>query len=236
MDDQTAGGAGGPEALPKSPRADPIAGEFVTETLDYDGGRQVTVYVPPDPPEVVVFAGDGRGISRWGGFLEAAAVPSTMIVGVHGLAGNLLRTGNTLSGRNHQSPDRGVGSARGQAHFGDGGDARQRLAPKPERAQRVYILDRADLARRMAGEGQLDLVGRDPVAIVGHADQLQTTPEQFDADVSGPSIERVVDQLADDRDGPRHDLASRDLLRHLGRQHADAAKLSGARREHAAGG
>src|SRR6266566_5406470 len=152
-----------------------IAGAFVTETLDYDGGRQVTVYVPPDPPEVVVFAGDGRGISRWGGFLEAAAVPSTMIVGVHGLAGNLLRTSNTLSGRNHQSPDRGVGSARGQAHFGDGGDARQRLAPKPERAQRVYILDRADLARRMAGEGQLDLVGRDPVAIVGHADQLQTT-------------------------------------------------------------
>jgi hypothetical protein len=36
-----------------------IAGEFVTETFDYDGGRQVTVYVPPDPPEAVVFAGDG---------------------------------------------------------------------------------------------------------------------------------------------------------------------------------
>ena len=91
MDDQTAGGVGGPEALPKSPRADPIAGEFVTETLDYDGGRQVTVYLPPDPPEVVVFAGDGQGISRWGGFLEAAAVRSTMIVGVHGLADETLR-------------------------------------------------------------------------------------------------------------------------------------------------
>jgi pimeloyl-ACP methyl ester carboxylesterase len=91
MDDQTAGGAGDPEALPKSPRADPIAGEFVTETLDYDGGRQVTVYVPPDPPEVVVFAGDGQGISQWGGFLEAADVPSTMIVGVHGLADETLR-------------------------------------------------------------------------------------------------------------------------------------------------
>src|SRR5258707_1381952 len=90
MDDQTAGGAGDPEALPKSPRADPIAGEFVTETLDYDGGRQVTVYLPPDPPEVVVFAGDGQGISRWGGFLEAAAVPSTMIVGGHVLAAETL--------------------------------------------------------------------------------------------------------------------------------------------------
>ena len=47
------------EASPEPPRADPIACEFVTETFDYDGGRQVTVYVPPDPPEAIVFAGDG---------------------------------------------------------------------------------------------------------------------------------------------------------------------------------
>src|ERR1700723_2427115 len=26
-----------------------VSGEFVTETFEYDGGRQVTVYVPPDP-------------------------------------------------------------------------------------------------------------------------------------------------------------------------------------------
>jgi enterochelin esterase-like enzyme len=91
MDDQRAGDASDPEALPESPRANPIAGELVTETLDYDGGRQVTVYVPPDPPEAVVFAGDGQGISQWGGFLEAAEVPSTMIVGVHGLADETLR-------------------------------------------------------------------------------------------------------------------------------------------------
>ena len=64
----------------------PAAGEVVTQTFDYDGGRQVTVYIPADPPEAVVFAGDGQGISQWGGFLLAANVPSTMIVGVHGLA------------------------------------------------------------------------------------------------------------------------------------------------------
>jgi enterochelin esterase-like enzyme len=63
----------------------PIAGAFVSETFDYDGGRRVTVYVPPDPPAAVVFAGDGQRISRWGRFLEAADVPPTMIVGVHGL-------------------------------------------------------------------------------------------------------------------------------------------------------
>jgi enterochelin esterase-like enzyme len=91
MDDRRAGDSGGPEALPESPRADPIAGHLVTETLDYDGGRQVTAYVPPDPPEAVVFAADGQAISQWGGFLEAAEVPPTMIVGVHGLADETLR-------------------------------------------------------------------------------------------------------------------------------------------------
>jgi enterochelin esterase-like enzyme len=73
------------------PRADPIAGAFITETFDYDGGRQVTVYIPPDPPEAIVFAGDGQMISQWGGSLEAADVPSTMIVGVHRVADEMLR-------------------------------------------------------------------------------------------------------------------------------------------------
>ncbi len=63
----------------------------MTETFDYDSGRQVTVYVPPDPPEAVVFAGDGQGISRWGRSLAAADVPPTMLVGVHGLADEQLR-------------------------------------------------------------------------------------------------------------------------------------------------
>ena len=68
-----------------------IAGAFVTETFDYEGGRQVTVYVPPTSPEAVVFAGDGQTISQWGALLEAAILPSTMIVGVHGLTDETLR-------------------------------------------------------------------------------------------------------------------------------------------------
>jgi enterochelin esterase-like enzyme len=68
-----------------------IAGACVTETFDYDGGRQVTVYVPPDPPAAVVFAGDGQRTSQWGRILAAADVPPTMIVGVHGLTDEQLR-------------------------------------------------------------------------------------------------------------------------------------------------
>ncbi len=65
----------------------PTTGQLVTETFNYDGGRQVTVYVPPDHSESIVFAGDGGWhISRLGEALEATNAPSTMIVGVHGLA------------------------------------------------------------------------------------------------------------------------------------------------------
>ena len=68
-----------------------ITGGLVTETFDYDGGRQVTAYVPPVPPMAVVFAGDGQLISQWGGVLEAAGVPPTMIVGAHRLDDEMLR-------------------------------------------------------------------------------------------------------------------------------------------------
>jgi len=77
-----------PSALTPS---DPIAGDFVSELFDYDGGRRVTVYVPPGPPEVVVFAGDGQRIAHWGGLLEAAGAPAAMIVGVHGLNDEMPR-------------------------------------------------------------------------------------------------------------------------------------------------
>ena len=44
----------------------PIAGQLVTERFEYDGGRNVTAYVPPAPPEAIVFAGDGQLITSWG--------------------------------------------------------------------------------------------------------------------------------------------------------------------------
>jgi enterochelin esterase-like enzyme len=68
-----------------------LAGELVTESFAYDGGRPVTVYVPPGPAEAVVFAGDGQVIAPWGRSLEAAGLPPTMIVGVHRPADEMLR-------------------------------------------------------------------------------------------------------------------------------------------------
>jgi len=71
--------------------ASAVSGEFVTAMFEYDGGRQVTVYVPPDSPEAIVFASDGQRISKWGRLLEKADAPSTMVVGIHGLADETRR-------------------------------------------------------------------------------------------------------------------------------------------------
>ena len=64
---------------------------LVTETFDYDGGRKVTAYLPPDPPQAVVFAGDGQLIAPWGESVAAAGATPTMFVGVHRLADETLR-------------------------------------------------------------------------------------------------------------------------------------------------
>lgn len=85
-------GPRGPEIPPGSSPATSRAGTFVTETLpEYDGGRPVTVYVPPDPPESVVYAADGQIFATWGRALESTDRPSTMIVGVHGLSDERTR-------------------------------------------------------------------------------------------------------------------------------------------------
>jgi enterochelin esterase-like enzyme len=68
-----------------------MGGDLVTETFGYDGGRQVTAYLPHDPPQFLVFAGDGQLISRWGDVLAAAGAPATMIIGAHRLADETLR-------------------------------------------------------------------------------------------------------------------------------------------------
>lgn len=60
-------------------------GQLVSEIFDFDGGRQVTAWLPAAPPRAVVYAGDGQLIPHWGDFALAAGAPPTLIVGVHRL-------------------------------------------------------------------------------------------------------------------------------------------------------
>lgn len=64
---------------------------LITETLDFDGGRAVSAYVPARTPEAIVFAGDGQTLTRWGEDLERLDLPPTMIVGVHRLSDETAR-------------------------------------------------------------------------------------------------------------------------------------------------
>jgi len=75
------------------------AGELVTEVLEYDGGRQVTAYVPAAAPEAIVFAGYGQLITSWGAALEAVDLPPTMIIGAHRLEDETLRLHEYSPGR-----------------------------------------------------------------------------------------------------------------------------------------
>lgn len=65
----------------------PLNGSLVAETFDFDGGRDLTVYVPPVRPESVVYAADGGWhTERLARALEGSVRgPSTMVIGVHGL-------------------------------------------------------------------------------------------------------------------------------------------------------
>ena len=68
-----------------------LAGELVTETFAFDGGRAVTAYVPPTSPDAIVFAGDGQLLAPWGADLESTDGPATMIVGTHRVGDEELR-------------------------------------------------------------------------------------------------------------------------------------------------
>jgi len=62
-------------------------GRLVTESFGYDGGRTVTVYVPPESPDSVVFLADGGWhVSALSEALHTAGRHSTLVVGVHGLS------------------------------------------------------------------------------------------------------------------------------------------------------
>ena len=65
--------------------------EVVSHTFDFEGGRDVSVYVPADRAQAIVFAADGQLVVGWGEDLERHDLPPTMIVGVHRAADEMDR-------------------------------------------------------------------------------------------------------------------------------------------------
>jgi hypothetical protein len=104
-----------------------------------------------------------------------------------------------------------VGRPRDQPHARDGRDAREPLASKPERRNPFEIFGASELARRVACEGEVQLIRCDSRAVVRNVDRIEAAARDRDDDSPRPGIERVFDQLLYHGERALDHLARRDL-------------------------
>ena len=129
-----------------------------------------------------------------------------------------LRRGG-LDGRDHPPvdphprPTRGVPWPTRELDSRHRGDARQRLPAKPHARDAIQIVERCDLAGRMARERESELAGGNTESVVAHPDQTGSSRFELDVNRRRIRIERVLDELLDHRRGALHDLPGRDLVR-----------------------
>jgi hypothetical protein len=123
----------------------------------------------------------------------------------------------------HHHPGAGrLGGRAGQeGEVADGGDAGQRLAAEAQGGDAVQIVERAQFAGGVAGQGQGDLGGRDATAIVCDPDEVKAGPAQLDPDLAGAGVQTVFDEFFQGRRRPVDDLAGGDPGRHLRGQEGD---------------
>ena len=74
----------------------------------------------------------------------------------------------------------------------------------------------------MPAERQLQIVGMDTLAVVGHVNALDAALLDLDADATRLRIETVLEQFFDDRRRAFHHLAGGYLVRHQGVQLPDS--------------
>ncbi len=109
----------------------------------------------------------------------------------------------------------GVARARDHPHARHGRDARQRLAAEAQRAHRLEVVDAADLAGGVAGQGEQQLVRGDADAVVAHAAELGAALLHLDVDRQRARVEAVLDQFLDHGRRALDHLAGGDLVNEL---------------------
>lgn len=103
---------------------------------------------------------------------------------------------------------------------GHAGDARQRLAAKPQCRDLFDRLVR-QLRCRVPFERQRHFVGAHPAAVVGHLETGQSAFDQLHRDPRGAGVDRVFDKLLERRRRPFDHLARSDAVDQILRQAAD---------------
>ena len=98
-------------------------------------------------------------------------------------------------------------------------DARERLAAEAEGRYRLQVRHVRELAGGEPLECQHRLVGSDPRPVVGDPYLVESPGGDADPDLGAARVERVLDELLDDRGRALNDLAGSDLGRYvLGQQ------------------
>ncbi len=95
-------------------------------------------------------------------------------------------------------------------------DRRQRFAAKTEREDGRQIVGAADLAGRVPLDRQPRVLRHHPFAVVLDAHLFLAAELDVDRETPGAGVDRVLDQLLDDRGRTLDDLAGRDLVREVG--------------------
>ncbi|PYO30875.1 MAG: hypothetical protein DMD51_06105 [Gemmatimonadetes bacterium] len=106
-------------------------------------------------------------------------------------------------------------------------DRRERLAPKAERRHADQVRRITDLAGGVARQRQLRVLATHPFAVVAHPDERLAAVLDRHPNRARPRVERVLDELLDDRGRPLDHLACRDLVCDSGGQNGDLRRHSG---------
>ena len=101
-------------------------------------------------------------------------------------------------------------------------DRRQRLAAKAERGDRIEIVDRRELRRRMPLYREQQVLALDARAVVRDAQAPDAAAFDIDVDLGGARVERVLEQLLQRRRGALDDLAGGDLVDEMVGQRSDS--------------
>jgi len=96
-----------------------------------------------------------------------------------------------------------------------------RANPEAQRVDRRQVLGRGQLAGRVRGQRQLQLLFGDAAAVVGDADQLDPALFNNDVDPRRPRVDAVLDQLFHHRRRPLDHLARGDLVHKVGFEAGD---------------
>ena len=104
-------------------------------------------------------------------------------------------------------------------------DTGQRFAAKTEADNGFEIVERGDLAGRVASQGQRQLVFFDAAAVIANANKLRAAAFDININPRGARIKAVFNQLFHHRRGPFHHLAGGNLVGELRRQNLNRHPL-----------